>query len=121
MKARISIRDAAASARISEEAKQLAEEFYQKEISRISKREAMAEVKRAADAVDSIILFVLHDEFGFGKDRLVRFLRRYKWMVSQLIEQYDFDDGYRGVAWYCRKELEKIGVIVDDTASDAED
>lgn len=121
MKARIGLRDASTAARIKADAEKLAQDAYDKEIRKVAKREAINEVKKCVRDADAVILWTLHDEFGFGKARLERFLRRYNWLKNQLLERYEFDDGDKGVAWYCRKELEKIGVNVDDTASDAKD
>lgn len=59
--------------------------------------------------VDSIILYSLHKEFGFGKDRLRRFYDCVKVHYQDLVNHYENEDDAEFV---CMKILKDIGVDV---------
>ena len=119
MKARIDIRNAAAAERIRAQAAELAEKTFKEEGRRIARQEAMKELHRvereyAAD-FDTIVLWVLHDRFGFGRKRLVQFQQQYKALQTEILKKYEFGTPQKDVAWYARRELAKIGVVIDET------
>ena len=62
---------------------------------------------------DALILWVLHQEFGFGKERLLRFWRANFTNHKELCDRYALGDD--SVGWICRKILiEMCGVDVDE-------
>ena len=57
--------------------------------------------------IDAAILWVLHEQFGFGKKRLKRFYDHFIPAYRGLIERYEMlDEG----AWICTRLLKDIGV-----------
>ena len=62
---------------------------------------------------DALILWVLHTEFGFGKERLLRFWRANFTRHKELCDRYSLGDD--SVGWICRKKLiELCGINVDE-------
>ncbi len=59
--------------------------------------------------IDSLILFVLHEEFGFGKSRLERFMRKLVSANNELVDYYKMEDS----DFICKTKLRRIGVDVD--------
>ena len=60
--------------------------------------------------IDAAILWVLHEQFGFGKKRLKRFYDHFIPAYRGLIERYEMlDEG----AWICTRLLKDIGVDMD--------
>lgn len=60
---------------------------------------------------DSAILWMLHEEFGFGKIKLYRAWKRMYDSSLKLREYYEMgpeDDG-----WLCRRKLKEIGCDVE--------
>ena len=60
--------------------------------------------------IDSLILYVLHEEFGFGKDRLQRFVNRLVETNGELVDYYVMDDA----DFICKTKLKRIGIDVDE-------
>lgn len=63
-----------------------------------------------ADDVDYMILYILHQHFGFGIQRLRRFYEAFIVDNEALIKHYEMSDG--GV-YIARKEMNAIGVDFD--------
>lgn len=55
--------------------------------------------------LDSTILYVLHEQFGFGKVRLKRFYKLFLERHKELREHYQFDAS--DAAWLCRTRLKE--------------
>ena len=68
-------------------------------------------MKSHEEDVDAIVLYNLHQTFGFGKDRLYKFwlalCRNYKHLTGE----YEMPDDY---AFLCKKSLKSIGVDLDE-------
>lgn len=62
--------------------------------------------------IDSMILWVLHTEFGFGHSRLKRFHNRFNKAITELIEHYQMDES--DVRWLCTTKLKEYGVDLDE-------
>ena len=66
-----------------------------------------------ANEVDAIILWVLHDQFGFGHDRLKKFHAAFQPSLEELCKRYEMthkDDEL----WLCTRKLLDIGVDIED-------
>lgn len=57
------------------------------------------------------MLWALHREFGFGKERLLRFHRTYKQCWEELRDYYDMGD--MDAAYLAKVKLKEIGVDID--------
>lgn len=55
--------------------------------------------------LDSTILYVLHEQFGFGKVRLQRFYDLFLKRHQELRDYYQFDSS--DVSWFCRMKLKE--------------
>ena len=66
-----------------------------------------------AQELDAIILWYLHEEFGFGKKRLRRCFSGFSDAIEALAKRYEATDNAEK-AWICSKKLKKIGVNLDE-------
>lgn len=75
-----------------------------------------AKEQKAIDAeilrleMNSVILWVLHERFGFGKKRLRRFFESYAAELDALEKRYEM--GNEDMAWLCRHKLERYGIDI---------
>ncbi|MCM1524031.1 MAG: hypothetical protein NC120_06195, partial [Ruminococcus sp.] len=60
----------------------------------------------------AMVLWVLHEEFGFGKKRLRKFFDRFSVSLDKLIQWYEMDGSDR--TWLCSYKLKGIGVDVEE-------
>ena len=61
--------------------------------------------------VDAIILWILHEEFGFGEKRLKEFHTAFFREIRALSERYEFGDEDRDTRIFvCRKKLLEYGI-----------
>lgn len=60
--------------------------------------------------LDAVILFILHDKYGFGPKRLRKFWEEVKLGVKELQEYYCMPDD---AAWLAKYKLKEIGVDID--------
>lgn len=82
----------------------------QEEFSRIVKEKLAEWDAKHEDEIDSLILWQLHEQFGFGKVRLKRFFRGFKKLYNELRQRYEMsDDDY---IWLVTTKLKDIGVDV---------
>lgn len=68
--------------------------------------------------IDAMILWVLHDLFGFGPKRLRKFYDGFRTCTNELIERYQMDAG--DDIWLCTQMLKRIGVDVEQWHKEAE-
>lgn len=64
--------------------------------------------------VDALILYVLHERFGFGKDRLMKFFYGLIDTNEELISHYHMKDA----EFICKTKLKDIGVDVEQWNAD---
>lgn len=64
---------------------------------------------------DSIILYTLYSEFGFGKDRLRRFFNKFRELYKELGDRYCMPDD---VSFICLTKLKDIGVDLEKWESE---
>ena len=61
--------------------------------------------------IDAMILWVLHEQFGFGAKRLRRYYDSFRASTNALIERYQMDTG--DDVWLCTQMLKRIGVGIE--------
>ena len=84
-------------------------------------REVNAELAKATDRFYydevTVILWVLHETFGFGRDRLKRFYDNYSRVNNQLKEHYAMQDN--DLHYLTEKLLAGIGVTIEEFEREA--
>lgn len=60
--------------------------------------------------MDSVILWVLHERFGFGEKRLRKFFDSYAAELNALEKRYEMGD--EDMAWLCRYKLKEYGIDI---------
>ena len=65
-----------------------------------------------ANEVDAIILWVLHDQFGFGHDRLKKFHAAFQPSLEELCKRYEMTNKDDEL-WLCTRKLLDIGVDIE--------
>lgn len=65
--------------------------------------------------IEAMIFLVLHEEFGFGKDRLKRFHDKFGDRVKDLFERYQMDptDADERL-WLCTRKLKDAGIDISE-------
>lgn len=61
--------------------------------------------------IDALILWVLHEQFGFGAKRLKQFYNAFQNSVNDLMRRYEMEEGDEN--WLCTEMLKRIGVDVE--------
>ena len=61
--------------------------------------------------LDAMVLWHLHEEFGFGLKRLKRFYDTFKPQVDALLERYVMDDS--DMVWLCTYKLKQYGIDIE--------
>ncbi len=65
--------------------------------------------RRNAAEIDAMVLWILHEEFGFGPERLKRFHESFFAGMDALVKRYEMEDE----AWLCTQKLKEYGVNVE--------
>ena len=66
--------------------------------------------KKNAYELDSVILWLLHEEFGFGEKRLRRFFDRFGPALDELMKRYELDEEDK--IWICTYKLKEYGIDI---------
>lgn len=61
--------------------------------------------------LEAIILWVLHEQLGFGEKRLRRFHDGFTPEVEALLKRYEMDDS--DDAWLCTRKLKDMGIDIE--------
>lgn len=61
--------------------------------------------------VDAMILWVLHDQFGFGAKRLKKYYDAFTAATKGLVKRYEMDAD--DDVWLCTQMLKRIGVDIE--------
>lgn len=61
--------------------------------------------------MDALILWVLHERFGFGAKRLRRYYDSFWAATGGLLKRYEMDTG--DDVWLCTQMLKRIGVDIE--------
>lgn len=68
--------------------------------------------RKNLNEIDAIVLWVLHEEFGFGKSRMKKFHDRFIPTLNELTKRYEMDDSDR--IWLCTYQLKQLGVDIEE-------
>lgn len=63
-----------------------------------------------ADNIDAMILWHLHEEFGFGKKRLKKFYETFSTRMKELSDYYLIDTDR--IPWVYQKKLKEYGIDI---------
>lgn len=67
--------------------------------------------------VEAIILWQLHEQFGFGKKRLLEFYNATSGMIDGMLDYYCYDTDEDAI-WLCERKLrETVGIDLSDLKS----
>ena len=78
------------------------------------KDEAMPKVTRN---VEAIVLWQLHEQFGFGKKRLLKFLEDTSPMIQGMLNDYQYETDSDAI-WVCEHKLKmELGINLDEIDS----
>lgn len=84
-------------------------------------KEAIAEMNRENEAeLDAMVLYILHEEFGFGEKRLRRFYERFAEGLRELGERYAMNE-YEERLWLCQRQLREAGIDISKWGKEKED
>lgn len=62
--------------------------------------------------IDAMILWVLHEHFGFGSKRLRQYYDAFRSSINELVNRYQMDT--EDDVWLCTQMLKRIGVDVEE-------
>ena len=75
-------------------------------------RRELAEYDRRHTAeMDALILWVLHEKFGFGIQRLRRFYNCFTKEIENLLDRYELKDDDQ--VWLCTHKLKEYGIDLE--------
>lgn len=63
--------------------------------------------------IDAMILWVLHERFGFGPKRLRQYYDNFRACTNELVERYQMDAG--DDVWLCTQKLKDYGIVKERT------
>lgn len=69
-------------------------------------------LNKSEDEISAIILWELHEQFGFGPKRLKDFYIHFGKSVKELIARYELENS--DDIWLCTRKLKEIGVELDE-------
>jgi len=61
--------------------------------------------------IDATILWVLHEQFGFGAQRLRTYYDAFHDRIKELVSRYEMED--QDDIWLCTQMLKRIGVDIE--------
>lgn len=65
-----------------------------------------------ANELDAMILWHLHEEFGFGPKRMKQFYDTFAPQLDALVERYAMDDSDK--VWLCTYNLKQYGINIEE-------
>ena len=65
-----------------------------------------------ANELDAMILWHLHEEFGFGPKRLKQFYDTFAVRLNELIKHYEMTDS--DMVWLCTYKLKQYGIDIEE-------
>lgn len=75
-------------------------------------RQIVENLERVRVDLETMILWNLHEQFGFGEVRLKRFHDSFFPLLKKLEDHYEMHDD-RAQVWLCRHKLRSAGIDVD--------
>lgn len=88
--------------------------IIQREVEKRVKEESQKQTRiiaeRLTTAIDAASMWVLHEEFGFGKERLERYFHAFNRLYQELVDFYELGED---TPYVCIQRLKEIGVDVE--------
>lgn len=72
-----------------------------------------------AQELDALILWVLHNEFGFGEKRLKKFYDCFARSIEELVDHYSMDYD-KDKFWLCTYKLKQAGIDLEKWCREGE-
>ena len=66
--------------------------------------------RKHAMEIDATVLWQIHAQLGYGKDRLYKFFKGFRPAANELIKRYELDDADQ--IWIQTEKLKEIGVDI---------
>lgn len=86
------------------------------EIAEEAQRQINNILPKVVENVEAIILWQLHEQYGFGKKRLLRFFDETAPMITGMLDYYNFATDEDAI-WLCKHNLKEIGINLDEVRS----
>ena len=67
--------------------------------------------RKNTNEIDSLVLWILHTEFGFGVKRLQKFHDSFNDGIKRLLERYELEDDDQ--IWLCTHKLKQLGIDIE--------
>lgn len=84
-------------------------------------REAMDRLNQLNELeIDAMVLYILHEQYGFGEKRLKRFYDSFSLGIRELGDRYDMEKFDERI-WLCQRKLKEIGIDISEWAKDADE
>ena len=71
-----------------------------------------------ANEIDAMVLWVLHERFGFGKKRLRRFYEAFTPVLNALCERYEMTDKGDEL-WLCQEKFKDYGIDLNEWGNES--
>lgn len=84
------------------------------------RRQAMEFERNHMNELDAMILWQLHEQFGFGEKRLRRFYDAFHKNIEALGERYAMCE-YDEEVWLCSFKLREIGIDIEQWAEEGKE
>lgn len=75
--------------------------------------------RKNEDELDAMALYILHEEFGFGKQRLIKFYNSFAKGLRDLGERYQMNE-YDDRLWLCTRKLKEAGIDISELKKEKE-
>lgn len=79
-------------------------------------RELAEYERKHINETDALVLYVLHEVFGFGAKRLKVFYERFDPELQKLLDRYEMD--VSDETWLCTRKLKEIGIDIEEWAKE---
>lgn len=87
-----------------------------KEIAEEAQKQINAIMPWVVENVEAIILWQLHEQCGYGVQRLKRFFDETAPMMNGILEYYNYKNDEDAI-WVCKHKLKEIGIDLDEMCS----
>lgn len=68
--------------------------------------------EKNAREITATVLWRMHEEFGFGKNKLKKFYKSFDRAIRDLVNRYHLDDS--DAAWLCTRQLKEYGIDLEE-------
>lgn len=66
--------------------------------------------KKHTQEIEALVLWVLHEQYGFGEKRLKRFYDSFDNEIAALLKRYEMDEN--DDVWLCTRKLKDAGIDI---------